>query len=183
MNKAAAQESDLARVKVIVSDTFGRPLSGAKVTLESGAGQRFIGIGGEAAFDDIPFGQYDLEVRLMGFLARKERVRVYQSSVVFNAGVELAATHSYQRPALRGSIKAGGAGRPNLWVRLVAVYTSDLEENAVDGSGQFELDGMAVGRYLLFIFQKDKVLAMRPIDVLEGKQVFELTLDPDNGRN
>jgi hypothetical protein len=181
---AVAQEPDLSSVKVLISDTFGRPLTGAHVTLTSiGPGQKFAGTDGKADFDKIPFGQYDLEIRLMGFLTRKERVRVYQSSVVFNTGLELAATHVYERPVLLGSIKPVVEGRPDLWVRLVAIYSSDLTENTVDSSGRFELDGMAVGRYLLLVFEKDKVLAARPVDVLGGRQALELGLDSAAGRN
>ena len=33
---------------------------------------------------------------------------------------------------------------------------------------------MAYGKYLLILFEKDKVLATKPIDVLGGKQAVEL---------
>src|SRR6185369_10935199 len=132
--------------------------------------------GGEAEFDRMPFGLYGLEVRLVGFLTRKERLNINQPRLVFRTGLELGATHTYERPKLSGSIKPDVRDRPDLWVRLVAIYSSDLVENAVDSSGKFELDGMAHGKYLLFLFQKDKLLAMRPVDILGGNQVIELTL-------
>ena len=56
------------------------------------------------------------------------------------------------------------------------LYSSDLVENAVDDSGRFELDGMAIGRYLLLVFQKDKVLAMKPVEVLRSRRAIEITL-------
>lgn len=179
-----AQEQDFSSVKVVVSDTFGKPLTGATVTLISlGPAQKFTGTGGRADFDKIPFGQYDLEIRLMGFLTRKERVRVYQPNVVFNTGLELAATHVYDRPVLRGSIKPSVEERADLWVRLVAIYSNDITENTVDNSGRFELDGMAVGKYLLLVLEKNKVLAAKPIDVLGGRQFIEVILDSAAGRN
>ena len=178
VGQGVAQEPDLASVKAAVCDTFGQPVPGAKVTLTSvGPNETFTAVGGEARFDRIPFGLYDLEVRLPGFLTRKERIRVYQPSLIFQISLELAPTHSYERPELSGSIRSDVKARPDLWVRLTAIYSSDLVENAVDGSGKFELDGIAPGKYLLILFQKDKVLATKPIDVLGGKQTVELALE------
>ena len=172
-----AQEADFASVKVAVCDSFGESIPGAQVTLTSiGPKEKFSAAGGEAKFDRIPFGLYDLEVRLPGFLTRKEQIRVYQPTLVFQISVELAPTHSYERAELAGSIRPDVKGRANLWVRLMALYSSDLVENAVDSSGTFELDGMAVGKYLLILFEKGKVLAMKPVDVRGGKQVIDVAL-------
>jgi hypothetical protein len=62
-------------------------------------------------------------------------------------------------------------------VRLVALYTSDLAENAVDSSGTFELDGMAPGKYVLLLFQMDKLVATKSLEILGGKQNIEITLE------
>jgi hypothetical protein len=171
-------EPDSANVKVVVSETFGRPVPGAKVTLTSVVpGGKFAAVGGEAEFDHVPFGIYDLDVRLPGFVARKERVNIHYPELLFRIGLELGAIHSDGRSELSGSIKSGVGGRSDLWVRLMALYSSDLIENAVDDAGTFELDGMAHGKYLLIMFEKDKVLATKPVDVLGGKQTVELTLE------
>lgn len=172
-----AQE-ETADIRVIVSDTSGRPIPGATVTLISvGPNEKFTATGGEAKFQKIPFGRYSLETRLLGFEPWKQVVRVYQPSLVFRIGLELGADHAYERAELSGAIKPGVGGRSDLWVRLMALYTSDLIENAVDSSGHFELNGMAHGKYLLFLFEKGKLLATKPIDVLGGNQIVELTLE------
>ena len=172
-----AQEGGLASVKVIVCDTVGNPVAGARVSLTSvGPNQRFTAVGGEAKFESVPYGRYDLDVRLVGFEPWKQRVRVYQSSLVFFAGLELGATHSSERAELSGSIRPVVKGQSDLWVRLVAIYSSDLVENVVNNSGKFELDGMAPGKYLLLLFQGDKVLSMKPLDVLGGKQAVDMTI-------
>lgn len=178
VGQTVVDKSDLATVTVVVSDTFGKSIPGAKVTLTSvGPNEKFTAVGGEAKFEHIPFGRYDVDVRLVGFEPRKERVRVYQPNVVINAGLEPGATHSYERPEMSGSVRPDLKGRLGLWVRLVAIYSSDLVENAVDSSGHFELNGMAAGKYLLVLFEKDKVLASKPVDVLGGKQATELTIE------
>jgi len=174
-----AQDSGLATVKVAVSDTFGAPVQGAKLTLTSiGPNEKFTALGGEANFERIPYGRYDLEVRLTGFEPRKERIRVYQPRVVFRVGLELGASHSYQRPNVFGSVGSDLKGRSDLWVRFMAIYSGDLVENAVDSLGHFEFDGMAAGKYLLFLVHKDQVLSMKPVDILGGKQVIEVTIEP-----
>lgn len=179
-----APESDMASIKTLVRDFFGKPIPDARVTITSvGPRKKFTAVGGEARFDKIPFGLYDLDVELPGFLPRKERIRVYQTSLLFYIGLELAPTHSYDRPELSGSIKFGAKNRPDLWVRLQAIYGSDLVENAVDSSGKFELDGMALGRYILLLFQNETLLAIRPVEVLGGKQVVEISVDSSVNRN
>jgi hypothetical protein len=160
---------------VIVVDTFGVHVSSANITLSSVGPTGKFASDGNATFDRIPFGIYDVEARLAGFLPRTERIRVYQPSVVINLGLEPGTTHSYERPELSG-VLSGPTRQLNLWVRLVAVYSSDLVENVVDGSGHFELDGMPPGKYLLLLFQKERVLAMKPLDILEGKQTIDLVL-------
>ena len=176
--KAIAQGGDVATVKVVVRDTMGSPVPGAKVTLLSvGPKDKFTATGGEATFDQVPFGLYDMEIRLLGFVTRTEQVRIYQPSVFFNVGLELAATHSYERAELSGTVKEDVKGRSDLWVRLVGLYSSDLVENAVDSAGHFELDGMAHGKYLLILIEKDKVLVTKSVDVLGGKQTIELSLE------
>jgi hypothetical protein len=177
-DSAVAQGAEMATVKVIVFDTLGSPIPGARITLTSvGPKQTFTATGGKATLDQVPFGLYDMEIRLLGFVTRAERVRIYQSSVLFNVGLELAANHSYERAELSGAVKDDVKGRSNLWVRLVALYSSDLVENAVDSAGHFELDGMAHGKYLLILLEGNKVLATKSVELLGGKQTVKLVLE------
>lgn len=174
VRQTRAQPLDVASVKALVSDSFGRSVHGATVTLTSiGPNQKFTRVGGEASFAKIPFGLYNVRVQLPGFLPRNEQIRVYQPNLVLKIGLELVATHSYERPVLSGSVSGDLKGRSDLWVRLVSLYSSDLVENNVDASGKFDLEGMAPGKYLLILLEKDQVLSMRPVDILEGKQEIE----------
>ena len=184
ISQTAVPVPDSAHVKVIVSEMFGRPVPGAKLTLKSVVpGEQFAATGGEAEFDQVPFGVYDLDVRLPGFVARKERVDIRYPNLVLRIGLELGADHSYARSELSVSIRPDVKGRKDLWVRLMPLYSSDLIENAVDDSGKFELDGMPHGKYLLILFQKDRVLAMKPVNVLGGKQGVEITVESLSNRH
>ena len=179
-----AREAERANVTVVVCDTFGGSITGAKVSLTSvGPKEMFTAVGGAAKFDRIPFGLYDVEVSLLGFKLRNERVRVYQSNLVFQISLELGYPHGYVRPELSGSVQPYVTGQSELWVRLMALYSSDLVENTVTSAGKFELAGMAPGKYVLLIFQKDTVLAMKPVDILGGKQVVEIVLDSSGKQN
>jgi hypothetical protein len=177
--QAAESRPTVSSVKVIICDTFGEPLSGSSVTLtEIGSKKKFTATGGEVKFGAIPYSIYDLEVRLPGFKLRKEQVKVYQPSLVFQVALELAPPHSFERPELSGVIKPDIRNKPGLWVRLLALYSSDLIENAIDKSGRFELVGMAPGKYLLLLFEKDTMLAVKPVRFLGGHQVVEIALEP-----
>ena len=177
-DQTVAQQSDFANVKIVVFDTFGNPIQSAAVKLSSVVpGEIFTATGGEVAFQQVPFGVYDLEVRVGGFLTRKERIGISQPSLVFRVGLQVGSTYSEPKPEIIGSVKSAVKGNQNLWVRLMAIYSSDFVEDAVDSSGKFELVGMAPGKYLLFVFQKDKLLATKPIEVLRGKQVIEMSLE------
>jgi len=165
-----------ASVRLIVCSTYGDHLQDAQVTLTNEVtGERFTAVAGEAELDCVQFGVYDLEARLAGFMVRKERLYIDQPGIVFRIGLELAPNHFYHQPKLSGSIKPQLKGRRDLWVRLAALYSSDLVENAVDASGNFELDGMAPGKYILLLFQKDKLLSTQPVEILGGKQSIEVT--------
>ena len=48
----------------------------------------------------------------------------------------------------------------------------------MDSSGKFEMDGMAPGKYLPIILQKDRVVATKPLDILRGEQSMEMTVRP-----
>lgn len=179
LGQASAQVPDRANVNILVFTTFGDRVQNATVTLRAiGPDTMFKATGGDAQFPIVPFGLYDLDVELAGFLPRRERVRVYQSSLAIRVGLELASTHSYKPVKLSGSVEPNAKGKSNLWVRLVPLYNSELIDNSVDTSGQFELKGMAPGKYLLCLFQQDKLLAIKSVDLLQGEKIIRIVYKP-----
>ncbi|HLG96094.1 MAG TPA: carboxypeptidase-like regulatory domain-containing protein [Bryobacteraceae bacterium] len=172
----------MARITVKVVTTFGESVSGAQVTLANvGTKDEISSSGGEAIFNRVPFGLYDVRVRLAGFLTRTERIRVYQPILAYQIGLELAPRHSYDQPQVSGTVVNAVGQKTSLWVRLVNLYSGDLVENAIAETGKFELVGMAPGKYVLLLFDNTTPLMMRTLDVLGGKQVVELRLEPSTG--
>jgi hypothetical protein len=167
-----------ATVEVKVFDTFGIPLEGAQVTLTAiGPALSFKETGATADFKRVPFGRYDLEVKLVGFETRRQEVRVYGPSLIFRAGLELGSTSSVEHAELSGLVRSVDPRNSDLWVRLAGIYSSDLIENAVSEKGQFEFVGIAPGKYVLLLLQKDKILAVRQVEILRRKTLVEVTPD------
>jgi hypothetical protein len=178
LDAAGTDKDETAQLTILVSTTFGEPIEKAPVILTSvGPKDRFSANGSKAQFARIPYGLYDVDIRLPGFLPRLERIRVYQRDVVVRMSLALAPTHAYERPELSGLIVSGSKRRSDVWVRLVALHSSDLIENAVDDSGKFELDGMAPGQYVLLVLHKTDILAAKPLEILGGKQVVRITVE------
>ncbi len=62
----------------------------AKVTLISvGPKDKFETTGKVTRFKQIRYGLYDVEVRLVGFKVRHERIAMYQPDLAFRIGLEL----------------------------------------------------------------------------------------------
>ena len=177
MGQEIEEISRKATVLVVVSDCFGKSIPDARVTLQQGQMEfRFVATAGTAKVHGIPFGLYDLKVEEPGFEPWHEPLRVYQSSMAIRAGIEVSAGHLYRRPEVMGSINGNLAAWPNLWVRLMPIYSGQLVEANVDRTGNFELDQMAVGRYLVILFSNDEVLATKALTVRGGKQSIDLAI-------
>jgi hypothetical protein len=178
LHAADTEEDEVASLAILVSTTFGEAVEKAPVVLTSvGPKTRFLANGSRARFARIPYGLYDVDIRLPGFLPRLERIRVYQRDLVIRMSLALAPTHAYERPELSGLIASSPTRRSEMWVRLVALHSSDLIENAVDDSGKFELDGMVPGQYVLLVLHKTDVLAAKPLEILGGKQLVRIPIE------
>jgi hypothetical protein len=173
--------SEDARLSVVVSTTFGEPLAKARLVLNSVGPHRewraSSNVKGEAEFQDVPFGLFDLQINVPGFESRHERIGIYQNRLSIRLGLALGYPHSTDRPEIVGSVSPVSAVGPDRWVRLVSLFGSDLVENAVDRSGGFHLVGMAPGRYLLIVLEADKVAATKAVEVLPGRKTIDFSLD------
>ncbi len=177
----SAEESETARLTFIISTTFGEPLEKAQVLLTSiGPKQRLTGLSGSngaVLLEQVPFGLYEVEVRVLGFETRRERIGVYQQQLVCRLGLVLGYPHSTDRSEISGSVSSASGSKADLWVRLVSVFGGDLIENAVDRTGSFHIIGMAPGRYVLILFEKEKVLATKSVEVSAGSKTVNFSLN------
>jgi hypothetical protein len=118
---------------------------------------------------------YELEVKLPGFLTRRVAVKVYQRSLTFRIGLQVAVIDSSDRAVLIG-IVVDAVSSSELWVRLVSLYNSDFVENAVAADGTFELSGMAAGPAVLLVFDKEKLVVIKALTILGNRQSVSVSL-------
>ena len=173
--------TELADLSFIVSTTFGEPLEDAHLSLTSiGPVSKLMkasDVKGEARFARVPFGLYEVEILLPGFVPRRERIAVYGAQVVYRLGLALGYRHSTERTEIVGTVSPVSRTGPERWVRLLPLFGSDLIENSVARSGEFQLVGMAPGKYLLVVLEGGRVLSTEPIEVQQGSRTMHVRLD------
>jgi hypothetical protein len=167
----SADEAEIVHLSFLITSTFGIPIEKARVTLVSvGPSQTFTGSSspsGEVRFE-IPRGRYDVDVKLLGFLTRHERIDAYQPNLLYRLGLVVSPTHAAVPSEIRGTVSPLVTGSSIRWVRLVALYGGELVENSVDSMGRFVLTGFAPGKYVLLLFEKARVVSTQQVELLDG---------------
>jgi hypothetical protein len=171
--------SPLARVYVVVTDTFGMPAGKVLAILSAGSNEhyrRYEQSGEGIDFQRVPFGDYDLEISAAGFAKRHERVSIYNSEVRLWFGLAVAVLEGTGLAQVEGSILSPGRAQDGMWVRLVSLYSSDFIEDRVAPSGVFRLNMVHPGRYVLLLFDKSGLLATRQVDLPAGRSPLTVEL-------
>ena len=171
----AADDLATAKLEILTLTTLGEPLAAARLQLSGdGSGPKYTGVSGpdgRAYFENVPFGQWDLDVSLAGFNNHRERIRVYQPALTFHLGLVLGHPHVSQRTEIQGVVSPMKTkSKYEMWIRMVPLYSGEFLESAIDSAGRFKLLGMDVGSYVLLVIAEGKVLATRPIEVQQRKQ-------------
>jgi hypothetical protein len=166
-----------ASVSVGASTTFGEPLAKVLVVLKAvGPTAEYRQTGGTIRFERVPFGLYDVEIQAPGFSTRRERVGIYQPEVRLWFGLVVAPLHSVERSEVVGSIAPMESDHRVLWVRLVPLYSSDFIEDQVTPAGKFHLAGLQPGKYVLLVFDKEKLIMTKPLEYSGGKLTLNLDM-------
>jgi hypothetical protein len=169
--------STFATARISVSTTFGEPVAQAQVLVKSvGPAAQYKQRGSEVRFDELPFGLYDIEVQAPGFIARRERVGIYQQDVFYRIGLAVSPPHTNERPAISGTIVPLPGRLNDIWVRLVALYAGSLIETQPDQSGTFHLVGIEPGRYVMLVFDRGQLLSSREVEFFGGKLTANVDL-------
>jgi hypothetical protein len=132
--------------------------------------------GSTIRFEPVPFGLYDVEIQASGFSTRRERVGIYQPDVRLWFGLVVAPLHSAERSEVIGSIATIESNPRVLWVRLVPLYSSDFIEDQVTPAGRFHLAGLQPGKYVLLVFDKEKLIMTKPLEYAGGKLTLNLEM-------
>jgi hypothetical protein len=166
---------ETAAVELTLSAVFGRPVGKALAVLKAiGPPKQYRQSGETIRFEKVPFGLYDLEIQAAGFSTRRERIEIYQPEVHLWFGLFVSPLHGDQRPEITGSIMPHETNPKDLWVRLVPLLGSDFVEDRVGPSGEFRLTGVHPGRYVLLVFNQEKLLMTQPVDFPGGKLALNL---------
>jgi hypothetical protein len=120
---------------------------------------------GDAA-ENVPYGDYRIEVSAVAHYSERRFVGVYQKKVIVIVGLEFGhevfATpldlHGRVNDLPASAIKAS-------FVKLVGLYSSTSWESAITPDGSFEMSGMGWGKYLLLVVGENGVLASRIITI------------------
>jgi hypothetical protein len=174
----AGGASELATVRLVLSSTLGKPLGRALAVLKAiGPSEEYRQSGDPITFPRVPFGLYDLEIYASGFATLHQRVGIYNSEVRLRLGLYVSQLGPEdQRPEVAGSIKSYEKGQRNLWVRLVPWYSGDFVEDQVAPSGEFCLRDVHPGRYVLLVFDSEKLLITKQVEYTGGRLSLNLDL-------
>lgn len=157
----AISQVPMGAVAGVAVDDAGRALTGAVVTLSDAQGQArqfTVGEDGQWRFEELPAGQYDLQMLAPGGLAAPgQRVDVMAGQEVSGLRLEAAQPGSIRVNAF---LDSNGNGRQGEYERPVANITvSAVPAGSADGqaavsavtdkNGQAVLAGLAPGQYIL----------------------------------
>ncbi len=133
---------------------------------------------------DIPYGIYHLRVSARGFWSAERDVRVFQSDVRVVVQLELGMGSDeggFVSYPVSGRVKNLLPSSEPVWVKLVGVYSGVNMETKVSSSGDFILNKVPQGGYVLITIRETKILDCRPVEVpMSAPVLIELRTDKSN---
>lgn len=138
--ETAAIESGLARVRLHVVDSEGRPVKWDQRT-ESVIRQ--IDGNWRGTFDNtlsvkhVPYGTYEVVVRPFGFETTTRYFEVNEPNVWLAVSVEVGRIFERPRPMVQGKVMPPPPRGAAVWIKLVSVFSGFVAEVLVDASGAF----------------------------------------------
>ena len=171
-----ADQVELTILRIVASTTFGNSVGAVRAVLSSvGPNEQYTREGENIAFEHIPFGVYDLELRAPGFKAHRERLGLYQAEVSYHVGLVVALPHSSKRTEISGLVLQVPKDASNLWIRLVSLYAGDLIEGRLDTRNRFRFVGISPGRYVLLLLDKGRVLDTQTVEFFGGTLALKVS--------
>jgi hypothetical protein len=169
-----------ATVSITLVDVFGHPIpitvtSDFKLTNRQNRKEVFTST--ELTFQNIPYGEYDLDVLAgLGFASARRTVQVNRSDVWVIMSLPTASVESQDARDVNGRIT--GISRDGLrWVKLVSVYSEFVHETRLDSQGRFRFTNVPFGSYAVIVIKDRRVCDFRLVEVIaEPKDIaIELT--------
>jgi len=115
------------------------------------------------AASGIPYGIYAIRVHVRGFRSTERVVRVFQPKVLVIVGLQIGMETGTPTSDVSGRIQGADQSAGPIRVRMSGVYSNDILDAEVTGSGGFALEKVPDGEYVLAVTQREKVLVVKAI--------------------
>ena len=165
-------KQEKATVHIVVVDGFGRDLGVAEVeSFKYAERQDFSRHFQRNTAKDIPYGDYQVRVRITGFYSGQITAQVFQPVVWVVVGLMAGGERGeYPGPTVQmtGTVRNIDPGEKPVYIRLAAVYSNFMMDTRVslDQSGAFTLAGVIPdGEYILLTIGRTRVLDVRQLKV------------------
>ncbi len=175
--QAVAQSLETGKVTIHAVTTFGVAIGeSAYLELkEIGSGTRYQGKGAPIMLT-VPYGIFQLQLRVPGFEPTIETVTVYQAEIEYRIGLAVGFGHAYERARLDGTVVPIAKDQRGLWVKLSPMYNGGVYQSTVTQYGAFSIVGMPHGKYILSVCQGAEVKHTESIDIVGGKHRLQVRL-------
>ena len=173
--------ADTASVRIFTVAEDGKSIAPAQVKLVQVGSKTDYG----TAFKDglarnIPFGEYDLEVFVPGFRTYEQRLSVFRSQVTVRAAMSISVGEQSGSLSVKGNVSLGmdSQGGKETWVLAFPLVGSpgNTIQSLVGTHGEFLLETVMPGPYLLVVVQGTAVLDCRPTYI--GFESPPVTIEP-----
>lgn len=146
------------------------------VILRLGSVEKYRQTGETLRFEKIPFGHYGIEIQAAGLLTRRKPVVIDRPEVHLWFGLFVSPLEGVGLAEVAGIIAPHESNPKALWVRLISLYSGDSLEDQVAPFGEFRFVDVYPGRYILVVFNKEKLIETQPVDISAGKLRLNLNL-------
>ncbi|HVO99346.1 MAG TPA: hypothetical protein VMT15_14845 [Bryobacteraceae bacterium] len=149
-----ATPEEFGRIEVIARDSLGAKLTIARTELVDARTQKAVDM-----TKPVPYGSYTLRIVVPGFRTSDRRVNLHQRELVVRAEFVFDMMESCPEvESIHGRVKAAPDGR-ELFVKVVPLLgVGGGGESRVGPYGDFLIDGLESGNYLLLVMDGKKAI-------------------------
>jgi len=164
--RTLAREKRLsARVEIVAFEEGGRFLGAPDVrAFESEDHRNLASKFHSGVAEDIPFGAYRLEARLVAHTSDVGYVPVYGPRVTVVVGLAVGYELPLYPMVLQGRV-IGPAPPHRSFVKLTGIYNSRSMESAIGPDGGFSFAGVSHGSFVLLVIGEGGILAGRTVTI------------------
>jgi len=166
----------------VVFSATGAPLPGATLTVRGDPADQDLSqyLRGKSLVD-IPYGTYELTIRGRGMATVRTRITVDAPRTWRTVGLTLEAPeYGAMEPSMSGTVMFRNEPVPTAWIKVVGVYSDTMMETMADSNGNFRLDGLGDGLYLITADAAEGFVS-KPLLVSARNQAVLLELGPRPG--